>query len=475
MAETSRGEAILLFSKILKEKNKIETTKSIEDVDVRSLLDSELEVRFIKSLERIKTIQGSKIVKHHIVNGKPGWLFTIGDKEKKQEYTIEPQVWVGEELGVSIRSKVDFIVRPIRSSSKMKPIAIFTDGFSYHRDRLDKDTAQRMALLHSGRFNVWSIPWWDVESVFSEQSDYCSNYLLPSRAKLGANIGKFSSGFGAPVELNSVHEKTSLEMLVMYLSNPDVAGWRTTAGIYAAIHCDKDNFDNPNNRTNLFDLIESLQPNKFSAAITRVNQGMWGVLKDENSIPEVLALSKFVSIDNSGFKPPLAEDCIRVCLHINDGKDVIGADRFKNVWAGFLKQINLFQFLPHFYFTSQLGVQDDIYAPIIPLMNLNKGLEEKANYEHALSGISDLVSEDVINIVIYILNSGGGIPVVGFEFENDRGVIVAEAELAWPDKKVALIYSSQWDIVNKIKLDGWKLAKLEDALAAPTSVKKFFE
>jgi DEAD/DEAH box helicase domain-containing protein len=473
MADTSRNEAILLFSKILEKKNEIVTTKSIDDVDVSSLLDSELEVRFIKSLEKITAIEGPKVVKHHIVNGKPGWMLSIGEGDKRQSYSIEPQVRIGEEHGVAVRSKVDFLIRPLRTSPIMKPIVVFTDGLTYHRDRLGKDTAQRLALLQSGKFNVWSIPWWDVESVYSDQGDYCANYLLPSRALKGDVFSNFIVGFSAPIELNRLHERSSLEMLMKYLSAPDENGWRKMAGIYGAIHCSAEVFASSGERSELFNLVETMLPSQFSTAITGLSSGLWGLFKDDASIRDIVSLSKAVAIDSTTFKT-LSADCVRVVIHLDDRPETLQAARFRNVWAGFLKLLNLYQFLPHFYFTTQTGIESDVYKAIQPLGH-HPGATEVNVDGSELEEIKELLSEDVFEMLKVILGYGAAIPVVGYEFENQKGVVLGEAELAWPDKKIAFVYSSYWNELNSFQEKGWKLFKMEEVLSSPEKVRSLFE
>ena len=36
-------------------------------------------------------------------------------------------------------------------------IAVFTDGFEFHRDRIAKDMLQRQAVWHAGDNLVWSL------------------------------------------------------------------------------------------------------------------------------------------------------------------------------------------------------------------------------------------------------------------------------------------------------------------------------
>src|SRR5207249_8690051 len=50
--------------------------------------------------------------------------------------------------------------------------------------RIAMDTAQRMALMHSGRYRVWSLTWDDVQEQFRNQVPRFEAELLSPGAKL---------------------------------------------------------------------------------------------------------------------------------------------------------------------------------------------------------------------------------------------------------------------------------------------------
>jgi DEAD/DEAH box helicase domain-containing protein len=162
MNEISRDTAIELLSSILREKDHLVKTDTLKNVKVNVLFDSELEARFIEALRRVRSPELDVALTKEVVKGKPGYFLKIG----KRSYRIEPQVKLGEKEGVVVPSTCDFVFRPARSQHELKPVAVFTDGFLYHRDRVGLDLAQRMAIVSSGRFVVWSLTWKDVgESI----------------------------------------------------------------------------------------------------------------------------------------------------------------------------------------------------------------------------------------------------------------------------------------------------------------------
>lgn len=45
------------------------------------------------------------------------------------------------------------------------PVAVFTDGWQYHKHIVAEDLAKRMAVAKSGRFAVWTLTWDDIDAA----------------------------------------------------------------------------------------------------------------------------------------------------------------------------------------------------------------------------------------------------------------------------------------------------------------------
>jgi DEAD/DEAH box helicase domain-containing protein len=54
------------------------------------------------------------------------------------------------------------------------------------------------------------------------------------------------------------------------------------------------------------------------------------------------------------------------------------------------------------------------------------------------------------------------IPEIGFELEDSKGQVCAQAELAWPQKKVALILPDEAENISAFEAGGWKVLSLSD-------------
>ena len=88
-------------------------------------------------------------------------------------------------------------------SDQKRPIAVFCDGWSFHKDTIRADAIKRSALVASGRFWVWSVTHDDVkaaldgktvtdlESPLVRMNRHQGGVAGPSLAK--AEVGAFSS------------------------------------------------------------------------------------------------------------------------------------------------------------------------------------------------------------------------------------------------------------------------------------------
>ena len=161
----SRKVALEFLGQLLEGKATFTKTDSISSISINSLIESELEARFIEALRRSKHQDQPFRLTKDVVRGKPGWRLVAGS----QTWMLEPQVKLGTKNDVAIPVRADFVFRPERSSRAL-PIAVFTDGFMFHAEgenhRVGYDMAQRMALRRSGRFTIWSLTWDDVEDRF---------------------------------------------------------------------------------------------------------------------------------------------------------------------------------------------------------------------------------------------------------------------------------------------------------------------
>lgn len=171
--QISRRIAVDMLKQILSGRNSLEKIPNIRQISVNTLLDSLLEAKFLEALSLAK-VSGKRIeMNKAVVGGKEGYTLTIGENL----WRLELQVPLTGDHGVKISSKPDFIFRPQRNPGR-QPVAVFTDGKSYHIDIAGTDAQKRMAIREGLGWNVWSLTWQDVmEKCDRKEESTAKRYL----------------------------------------------------------------------------------------------------------------------------------------------------------------------------------------------------------------------------------------------------------------------------------------------------------
>ena len=235
---TSRDTAIELLSEILKHRDHLVKTDSLKNLSMNPLLDSELEERFIEALRSFRTPDIEVTLRQEVVKGKPGWYLKVNDRG----YFIVPQVELGPGDGVVVPSRADFIFYP-ELSRDGKPVVVFTDGFMYHagkgdNNRIGKDLAQRMAIVRSGRYVVWSLSWDDVENSIHKKGGHYDNFLGDRSEKINGLHARYDDLNSKSRNWEAIRYQSSFDMLMTYLADPDSKMWDMYALIHGLVHLD---------------------------------------------------------------------------------------------------------------------------------------------------------------------------------------------------------------------------------------------
>ena len=185
MPTTSRKVAERLVAATLKRWSELEVVEGLTGVAANVLTESELEERFIEALRQraanpladgsgspvgSESASGSGLaeapaveIRSAPVKGKPGYILSVGGNK----YRVEPQADFDLGDGVAIPSRPDFAIWPDSTQGTGPPpdapaVAVFLDGFEYHRDQTGDDSAKRMSLARAGVL-AWSLTWDDLE------------------------------------------------------------------------------------------------------------------------------------------------------------------------------------------------------------------------------------------------------------------------------------------------------------------------
>ena len=211
---------------------------------MNALFDSQLEELFVEAIRRQNTVDRHVGLVKKLIDGNPGMLLTIGDGDNKIRWEVVPQVELRPSTGVSVKSKVDFIFYPVRQHQEIKPVVVFTDGYTFHRDRVGKDMAQRMAIVLSGQYNVWSLSYKDVKNEFKTIKPTWYTEWFKERGMMAGKLNPFWKGFKLDGN-DQLQGHSTFSMLFDYLSAPSKIKWQDMALIYQLVTpprtCGRDN------------------------------------------------------------------------------------------------------------------------------------------------------------------------------------------------------------------------------------------
>ena len=417
MAETSRDTAISLLTEILSYRENLIKTQSIRNISFNTFIESELEARFIGALKLYRSKELSVVLKNDLVGGKPGYFLKVGERV----YYIEPQVELGQGDGVSIPSRADFVIRPARMEQGGKPVAVFLDGYAYHRDRVGFDMAQRMAIAQSGKFHVWSLSWNDVENKFKAKNHFYRDFLNLQELPSGNLAGQLLKGYEID-DFNKFENLNSFDLFFEFLQNPDSDKWRKFAFTLSLLHIDRQRFIQPEAIEEWTKESEKILPYMFSEKLNESGcPCLYGAQEScyENNQS---AVQLFLVAEQAAFQPPGDPFGVRLGCWLNDAPDQREHQDFKLVWNGYLRLYNFLQFLPGAYFVTSEGIVDSAYDGLkfLPQPFIVASEDEKINEADLAEWqeIKELTDDSLHTLLDSLCQHGWSVPEAGYELEG---------------------------------------------------------
>ncbi|MEA3333398.1 MAG: DEAD/DEAH box helicase [Pseudomonadota bacterium] len=466
MPETSRDTAIDLLAEILSFRENLVKTDSLKNISLNTFIESELEARFIGALKNLRSEEVPIMLTQDLVNGKPGYFLKVAEKA----YYIEPQVELGELDGVTVPSRADFVIRAARMHDRMKPVVVFLDGYTYHRDRIGRDTAQRMAIVQSGNFHVWSLSWHDVECKFKTLNNFYRDYLDPSALLFGTKFNELLGHYGLS-DWRKIHEKNSFDLLIYFLQYPETEKWQKYAFVHSLLHMDPNRFNNPEVVDRWRGGVTAQLPEEIAELINGTDgpcrYGLFEPIADDGSVE----LKQYVVFGQESKTPPNGV-CIGCCLP--DDADTRQKDEFQPVWNGFLRLFNYLQFLPAAFFVSSEGLKHYYYDSIKLLADKVKvGLGEQvptdgqASYQAEWDEVEELTDNTLHSLLYRLKESGWPVPEAGYELAGADGEVVASAELAWEGLKIAFLINDELTCLCQFEDEKWQAYPMREVLENP--------
>lgn len=425
----SRRLGIEMLSEILAQRPQLESIPSLSDAHIDSLVESELEQRFVNALEQYAQEHKGCSWTTALRNGKKAWEFKI----ESQRWLVEPQVLL-RQPDVSVPSKADFVFFPIGAGAQAaRPVAVFTDGFSYHvrpnqlKSNLADDVLKRRALMASGKYLVWSVTWDDIDE-FENNKPFAVNLF----AQAQRNFDRVANESHSPLSSRILREN-GLAQLLEYLQFPNRSQWQQMVHRL---------------------LITTMLPLRPPVAATIV-QALKDALHDQISLP-LLSIPPDAPAGNEMyaiFNPPsttlllhspqeLLRDVegLAVTIRLDDQRDKRTQEYFRESWRRFLLLCNVGQFLPTFVpVTSEFIQEYGKVESIAPEENTVPVADE------TWTQVFKYAAPECHNLLHACHAAKTPPPTVGYELANSSGRIIASAELAWEDRHITVLLDTAPD------------------------------
>jgi DEAD/DEAH box helicase domain-containing protein len=464
MPEISRREAVAMLSEILEHKDNIIPVDTVGSIPINTLLDSELEKRFIEAFHRFKLGAQSVRLQKDVVRGKPGWRLEL----PKRKYAIVPQVDLGKPEGVSVPSRADFVFYPEKEEDRL-PIAVFTDGFLYHADinagnlRVAEDLVQRMALVRSGKFLTWSVSWEDVESQLGKPSPtHFANYTNDNPATMAKLLDAYHVQYKTKM-LAMSHKMNSLEALLEFLDSEDTGLWGINAFLLA-INGMKPciGFAEPRWVDDASShLAEPIDWASFSLPKPPMDADGSMYVKalihaDDVDRP---TLGILVSLPKVDIKSPSKLKSVRYLARLFDDTDIASnMDEFRSSWNGFIRLYNFMQFLPQAVFVTTSGLAQGLYE----LGEFGDVFSDSLSHDKRddIEVLLMLTDPSVHSLIQAVADSNLQLPEPGYELPGEQSQVIATAELAWPSDKLALLLDRAESSASAFHSSGWTVIQL---------------
>jgi DEAD/DEAH box helicase domain-containing protein len=440
-----RALALQRLQEILEKYDQREEVHSLGDVDMVSVLESELEARFVEALRSRAEESKSWRLAPILHRGETAWLLTIGGRR----WRVEPQVSLGYDEGIHAPTRPDFVLRPL-DDENVRPVAVYTDGFAYHarpgdlHGQIASDIHKRRNLWQSGQFWVWSITWEDIALFTGSSKDALLPFLSSEQQLM---LKQLKPALSPQLALSD-----GMTQLMAYLAQPAAEAWSHFATALAAAMLDLRNRRPPLARELLDEMAHKLCSARTVDLTIPARPAPGEILYNivERSFNRLLIYAHPDEIRQAG-GPQLV-------LRLQDSYSHRAGHTFAQSWRYFLLLMNLFQFLPNFTPTSDETV--DAFDMAVSLAQAGSpaapatpaGVEGAPAWQEAMEWADPCCRPLLEACQSAHLDP----PAVGWELLGERQRVVAMAELAWEAAKLAVLLDGAEEERQHFATAGWQ-------------------
>ncbi|CAM5796916.1 DUF1998 domain-containing protein [Rhizobacter fulvus] len=459
MELVSRDNARAVLTELVGSLPSLERVKTISDIYINPNFDSVLEARFIESLKKMSGVAGLPSVKlvQDVVHGKSGYVLEVGS----QRYRIEPQCDLNGDAGVPVASKPDFVIWPWASGAKRRPVAVFCDGWAYHKDCMREDARKRSAIVASGKFWTWSVTHQDVSAAIDGNGD---SDLDPATVALNRHDGSKASPT-VPRAQEKAFTQHAVARLLHWLAVPAGA-----AELDGAVETQQ--------RSAAWLEFLMVPPTLDDKATADGQRAPW--------LPQ---LPLHVREPGPGFAPvmskangpasvlgwwplllakglPSHQDWSAPGVVLLDASAAADEDSLHRAWRRWLQLFNALQFMRGTLLVTGDGLAAHDYEGLGPV---TAGMAPAQPAEQAaLNAAWQAVVEQALEVLVpglkQLAKSGSTLPEVGLELVDAKGRVSADCELAWVQEKVVVLRPDQADLAEVWGAEHWKVFLLDETM-----------
>lgn len=436
----SRRIAQKLLSEVVQYKGSLKQVSQLTTAAPgNQLLDSVLEKRFVEALRRQH--DGVKFkLSELLFKGKAGYQVQAGARR----WRLELQVNLGSNDGVMVACKPDFVFWPDDTAEDL-PIAVFVDGWQYHKDIITTDLAKRMAVAKSGKFSVWTLTWDDIESALETQVNVPSS-VWPSLLDDSATqvLKKLCDAQGVSPLLNT------------YM-NP----------VFTQLHERLADGNHRQRQKFAVALVASfVRPLAATAAAPTLVGSIFGQRLNELALlPDLhkhrqsviqlgTALTLFTAMQGDQLKQIMsgqyAAELEPVLVGELNEQGIPESERQVR-WQQMWQLLNLTLPLRQLWF----GNADMQSLPALqdcPIFNM-----QSSALSESWQNVIDVAAAEIHAWCFALASLSVSAPEVAYALMNDKGVVLAEAELAWPAARVAVLLQDEPEVAELFTAQGWKI------------------
>jgi DEAD/DEAH box helicase domain-containing protein len=439
----SRTIAARLLTEALKHQDALKPVPGLARVAAGNrLFDSALERRFVEALRREQGGLRFELTEV-LVRGKSGYQVQAGARR----WRLEPQVGVDESHGVQLPSRPDFVFWPDDGVVDL-PVAVFLDGWQYHKDSLALDLSKRLAIAKSGKFSVWTLTWADIDAVLKSDPGVVPTpwpSLLNDQSNQVVQKLADALGIGQLPAIKALTPFMRLHGRLATYRHAQMQRLASALGVGMTMPPGEPDWLDQGRAHPFWLQLEAtglLSADQAGLRLGARRLGPHWSLIAGISGPQLSSLMK------NDWR--LDHEPLVVCLW-NDPPGSPDQERQRS-WQQLWQTLNLLLPLRHCWAgtAEQPGLERLRDAPV-----LRPHFDRSALYDAAWTEVAELAAGEVQHWVAALAELRLATPVVGFELTDDKGRIQAEAELAWELHKVAVTLARDLNFERLIAA-GWR-------------------